>query len=74
MSVTIVIENPDGVPSIGLDNREKIANNLMGIETHALNNQLLEKIFLLEKIRKIKIMDRFIKMQMVFLKRLVVII
>ena len=49
MSVTIVIENPDGVPSIGLDNREKIANNLMGIETHALNNQLLEKIFLLEK-------------------------
>jgi len=48
MSVTIVIENPDGVPSIGLDNREKIANNLMGIETHAFNNQLLEKIFLLE--------------------------
>ena len=49
MSVTVVIENPDGVPSIGLDNREKIANNLFGIEPLSLNNNLMEKIIFLEK-------------------------
>lgn len=49
MSAIIVIENPDGIPSIGLDNREKIANNLLGIEPLSLNNQLLEKIIYLEK-------------------------
>lgn len=53
MNATIIIENPDGIPSIGLDNREKIANNLLGIETLSLNNYLMEKIIFLEKESKI---------------------
>ena len=53
MSATIIIENPDGVPSIGLNNKEKIANNLLGIETLSMENHLIEKVIFLEKESKI---------------------